>query len=68
MTGPGGNKDVHGTNSQRLAEVWMDEYKRLFYVHRWDLRQVAVTDVSERKALRARLQCRVSRVVGREGF
>lgn len=32
-----GNKDTHGINSMRLAEVWMDEYKRLFYTHRKDL-------------------------------
>lgn len=38
MTGPGGNKDVHGTNSKRLAEVWMDDYKRLYYLHRVDLK------------------------------
>ncbi len=40
MTGPGGNKDVHGTNSKRLAEVWMDDYKRLYYTHRMDLQVV----------------------------
>lgn len=38
MTGRGGNLDVHGTNSKRLAEVWMDDYKRLFYVHRMGLK------------------------------
>uniref|UniRef100_A0A0K0DL81 Polypeptide N-acetylgalactosaminyltransferase n=1 Tax=Angiostrongylus cantonensis TaxID=6313 RepID=A0A0K0DL81_ANGCA len=31
MTGRNGNQDVHGTNSKRLADVWMDEYSRLFY-------------------------------------
>ena len=30
-------KDSHGTNSKRLAEVWLDEYKRLYYHHRPDL-------------------------------
>ena len=32
-----GNKDTHGLNSKRLAEVWMDDYKRLFYGHRSDM-------------------------------
>lgn len=38
MTGRGGNKDVHGTNSKRLAEVWMDDYKRLYYMYRMGLK------------------------------
>ena len=33
-----GNKDTHGLNSKRLADTWMDDYKRLFYMHRRDLR------------------------------
>ncbi|CAJ0600292.1 unnamed protein product [Cylicocyclus nassatus] len=58
MTGRGGNKDVHGTNSKRLAEVWMDEYKRLYYLHRHDLKDTDVGDLSSRKALRKRLGCK----------
>ncbi|PIO73879.1 hypothetical protein TELCIR_04143 [Teladorsagia circumcincta] len=56
--GRGGNKDVHGTNSKRLAEVWMDEYKRLYYLHRHDLLDTDVGDLSARKALRKRLGCK----------
>jgi len=35
-TFPGG-KDTHGINTARMVEVWMDEYKSLFYVNRPDL-------------------------------
>jgi polypeptide N-acetylgalactosaminyltransferase len=33
-----GKGDVHGRNSMRLAEVWMDDYKRFYYLHRHDLK------------------------------
>ncbi|EFO18497.1 glycosyl transferase [Loa loa] len=58
MTGPGNNEDVHGTNSKRLAEVWMDDYKRFYYIHRSDLKEKNVGDLSERRALRKKLKCK----------
>ncbi|UJR37273.1 hypothetical protein I4U23_029982 [Adineta vaga] len=64
MTGLKGNflfliskGDVHGRNSMRLAEVWMDDYKRLYYMHRRELIGKDFGDVEERRAIRTRLQC-----------
>lgn len=52
------NKDTHGINTARLAEVWMDNYKYYFYQNRPELRKISFGDISERKALRKKLQCK----------
>lgn len=52
------DKDVHGINSKRLAEVWMDDYKRLFYHHRHEYRTKDVGDLSSRHELRKKLGCK----------
>nr|XP_057915675.1 polypeptide N-acetylgalactosaminyltransferase 11 [Doryrhamphus excisus] len=53
---PGGH-DTMAHNSLRLAHVWMDDYKEQFLSLRPELRQRGYGDISERVALRKRLQC-----------
>lgn len=53
-----GNKDTHGINTARTVEVWMDEYKRLFYMNRPDLLQAKIGKLDNRSALKERLQCK----------
>ncbi|CAF1235970.1 unnamed protein product [Rotaria sordida] len=57
MTGEKGKGDVHGRNSMRLAEVWMDDYKRFYYMHRHDLKGKDYGDVESRREIRKRLNC-----------
>ncbi|KAG7260973.1 hypothetical protein CRUP_032330 [Coryphaenoides rupestris] len=45
-------------NSLRLAHVWMDEYKEQYFSLRPELRDRPYGDISERQALRRRLNCR----------
>ncbi|XP_049752095.1 polypeptide N-acetylgalactosaminyltransferase 12 [Elephas maximus indicus] len=45
-------------NSVRAAEVWMDEYKELYYHRNPHARLEPFGDVTERRQLRAKLQCR----------
>ena len=50
--------DSHGINTARMAEVWMDDYKRFFYMHRQDLLKTDIGDLTERHAIKDRLQCK----------
>ncbi|PNF39499.1 Polypeptide N-acetylgalactosaminyltransferase 1 [Cryptotermes secundus] len=56
-TFPGG-KDTHGINTARMVEVWLDEYKSLFYMHRPDLLGRDIGDLTERVNLKKRLKCK----------
>uniref|UniRef100_UPI0037E94F10 polypeptide N-acetylgalactosaminyltransferase 11 n=1 Tax=Semicossyphus pulcher TaxID=241346 RepID=UPI0037E94F10 len=55
--GSPGGQDTMAHNSLRLAHVWMDEYKEQYLSLRPELRGRSFGDVSERVALRKRLQC-----------
>jgi len=52
---PDGSSDH---NSIRVAEVWMDEFKEIFYSFRAKLKPELGGDVSERKKFREKLQCK----------
>lgn len=55
---PSKTRDYHGLNSKRLADVWLDEYKEIFYLFRQNLRNADAGDVSERVKLRKQLGCK----------
>lgn len=53
------NKDTHGINTARLAHVWMDDYKRLFFWHQPGLENDPIIgDLTHRKQLRQKLRCK----------
>ncbi|XP_072029532.1 polypeptide N-acetylgalactosaminyltransferase 11-like [Amphiura filiformis] len=53
-----GGVDTTTRNALRLANVWMDDYKKFFLDTRPEARQMDYGEVSNRKALRERLKCR----------
>jgi len=53
-----GNKDTHGINTARTVEVWLDEFKRLFYMHRPDLLNADIGSVENRMLFKDQLQCK----------
>ncbi|XP_066144540.1 polypeptide N-acetylgalactosaminyltransferase 1-like [Euwallacea fornicatus] len=53
------NKDTHGINTARLAHVWMDDYKRLFFMYQPTLENNPIIgDLTHRKQLRQKLRCK----------
>jgi polypeptide N-acetylgalactosaminyltransferase len=55
---PGGADMVLVKNNMRLAEVWMDDYKELYYNKRLGIRHRSYGDISDRIALRKSLNCK----------
>ncbi|CAH1259388.1 GALNT1 [Branchiostoma lanceolatum] len=52
-------KDINiEVNKARVAEVWMDQYKRYLYARQPNLKNISHGDISERQALRKRLGCK----------
>lgn len=56
-THPGGMYQTIYGNMARVADVWLDDYKEIFYSMVPDARKMR-TDVSERQKLRHRLKCK----------
>uniref|UniRef100_A0A183C8T3 Polypeptide N-acetylgalactosaminyltransferase n=1 Tax=Globodera pallida TaxID=36090 RepID=A0A183C8T3_GLOPA len=57
-TFPGGTAKVIHHNAKRTAEVWMDDYAQFFYAMVPGAKHVELGDVTERKELRKRLECK----------
>jgi len=57
-TFPGGTSQIINKNNRRLAEVWMDDYKKFFYIVNPTVMKHEYGDVSDRIALRSDLQCK----------
>ncbi|PIK35507.1 putative polypeptide N-acetylgalactosaminyltransferase 1-like, partial [Apostichopus japonicus] len=56
-TFPGGTGRIINRNNQRVAEVWMDDYKKFYYKINPGVRNTEYGDVTQRKELRKDLQC-----------
>ena len=55
---PNGSTQTINRNLNRVAEVWLDEYKDFYYAVRPAHRLLGTGDISSRLALRKKLQCK----------
>ncbi|BFY99016.1 hypothetical protein BsWGS_02055 [Bradybaena similaris] len=55
---PGGVGRIINHNTQRIVEVWMDDYKDFFYQINPNVRATEYGDVTNRKKLRQKLNCK----------
>ncbi|XP_060071951.1 polypeptide N-acetylgalactosaminyltransferase 16-like isoform X1 [Ylistrum balloti] len=55
---PDGDTNTVIRNNRRVAEVWMDEYKKYFYKKKPSARMKPFGRISNRKKLRNQLECR----------
>ncbi|XP_052766645.1 polypeptide N-acetylgalactosaminyltransferase 2-like [Mya arenaria] len=53
-----GRENIYTRNVKRVAEVWLDDYKRFFYHIKPSARMVSVDSVAERRSLRKQLRCK----------
>jgi len=53
-----GNKDTHGINTARTVEVWMEDYKRLFYMNRPDLLNSQIGSLERRFEFKEEHNCK----------
>ena len=56
--GADGKGDTMSYNSMRVAEVWMDEYKKHFYNIRKELKGKDFGDIAHQLELRRKLKCK----------
>jgi len=57
-TFPGGVAKIVNKNAARVAETWMDDWKDFYYQMNPGARNVDIGDLTSRKDLRDRLQCK----------
>ncbi|XP_059178444.1 polypeptide N-acetylgalactosaminyltransferase 2-like isoform X2 [Physella acuta] len=57
-TFPGGSGQIFARNTKRAAQVWIDDYIQFYYAAVPSARHVDTGDLTERIALREKLQCK----------